>query len=147
MRRLGSVPMLKICVIALLAFSTACFSADSVGGDKPVVVDKRNDGKTIALRPGQRLILRLPSGLGAGYVWELVNHSGACVSAKGEPSTTTGTPAAGSSVGKQELEVFRFKAKKDDCQSELKFNQVRPWGDHATSDSFHLMIRVLDDKK
>jgi hypothetical protein len=69
------------------------------------------------------------------------------VSAEGEPGATTETPAAGSSVGKRELEVFHFKAKQDDCQSELKLKQVRPWGDHATSDSFHLMIRILDGKK
>lgn len=75
--------------------------------DRLVLTDKDN-GRSINLRLGEVLTLRLEASPGTGYGWQVVQDDPALLAPLGKPVME---PLESGKLGAAEYQVFRFKAK------------------------------------
>ncbi len=91
--------------VALLALVLAISGGAPVSAE--MALTEKDDGRTITVKRGDALTVRLPVSLGTGYGWSRIDADEALVAE--EPrveSSTTSLP------GGSEIEVFRFTARK-----------------------------------
>jgi predicted secreted protein len=103
-------------------------------------VTKRDNGKTIHVRPGDVIEVGLDQLGAAGYAWEIQDldgrHFSVLSEATGEP------PSAGDFVGGPALRTWRIQAKREGS-SEIRFLHYRIWeGRENALDTFVLKVRI-----
>jgi inhibitor of cysteine peptidase len=91
-----------------------------------VVLGAEDNGRQVALMPGQMLIIALESNPTTGYSWELAEGDAAVVQQVGEVEFSASAPEGEQLVGAGGTETFRFAAA-EQGQTTLTLIYHRPW--------------------
>jgi len=122
-------------VVLLMALLTAC----GASSDQTVVVTDEANGTTVALRPGQTLVVRLEANPTTGYTWELGEVDRAV------PVGEAGyTPSASDQqmVGSGGTAEWRFEAVGSGT-TVLTLHYLRPWEPNTEpAKTFSLTVNV-----
>lgn len=118
-------------LLLVSSFSTGCAASTDDDSDEAISTDESDlkvklgttdDGKTIAAKPGDQIVVRLP-GLGtAGYEWSVVSNGRLQA-----PRKRTIAPASGSGVGASAAEEFTWSTAGARGTTTLKLQQKRRW--------------------
>jgi inhibitor of cysteine peptidase len=92
---------------------------------EPVTVSAAESGTSVALTPGQDLVVRLPSNPTTGFRWIYVEPKDAVLRVDG-PSTFEGGQSPGGAVGAGGTEIWKLASLKPG-QQQLRFEYRRPW--------------------
>jgi inhibitor of cysteine peptidase len=112
-------------------------AADSSQRAKTATLD--DNGKSIKVAHGARLIIVLPSTPGTGYSWKVDNSAGECLKPLAQPKYV---PARDAMPGEPGKEIFQFRAMKQGT-GELKLDYLRPWEKNvAPAKTFSVTITV-----
>ena len=96
----------------------------------PVTVGKSEANRTIALKPGQELVVRLAGNPTTGYRWAMADGGEPVVAITATPAYKPDAAAQGM-VGVGGVETWRFLAFRPGPQR-LTFEYRRPWEQNAT---------------
>jgi inhibitor of cysteine peptidase len=97
------------------------------GGDlEAVVLDGEDNGDSVALSPGQTLVVSLASNPTTGYSWEVAECDEAVVKQVGEVEYAQAAAKDEQLVGAGGTETFRFEAT-GSGQTTLTLVYQRPW--------------------
>jgi len=104
------------------------------------VLGPADDGRTVEVRAGERIVVELPENATTGYRWEVdLSGLGAMSYAGGGsegPATARPTPGAAST---RRLE---FEAR-GPGEGEIRLRRVRPWeGERSARESYSVTVRV-----
>lgn len=127
-----------LAAVCLPLVLVAC--AAPADGKKPVVATQADDGKTVALAPGDLLHVALSASGGTGYAWTLLKQEGDALKAEAAPQSREagGQPLPGGS----ETSVHAFSAK-GKGEATLSFGLIRPWEkDAKPAETFTLTLQV-----
>lgn len=104
-----------------------------------VVVTQNDRGRTVDVRPGDVIVIRLEENLTTGYGWEIESGEGTVVALEESNHVET----AGMAMGRGGMRVLRFVALAQGSQ-EVRLQLRRPWEppDKAI-EQFSITIRVL----
>ena len=95
-----------------------------------LLLTQADDGHTVAVRPGQPVLLRLLENLSTGYVWRV---------AQAVPGLQELYEAAASgAVGSAGVRTFTFLAPAE--PQDLAFHLVRDWTPEQVERSFHCRL-------
>ena len=90
-----------------------------------VIATAKDDGRTVSLRRGQELELKLQANPSTGYGWAVAHAPEPVLTQEGQPSYRTKvTP--GSNVGASGIETWRFRAAQTGRRT-LRMEYRRPW--------------------
>ena len=95
----------------------------------PITVTEADLHRTVTLRPGQEIVVRLASNRTTGYRWSLVAADDPVLALLASPVYVPDTTPAGA-VGVGGTEVWRLSAFRAGAQT-LSFEYRRPW-EHDT---------------
>jgi predicted secreted protein len=142
--------MLRACLafaaLPLLIASGGCTHdapppVDAAGGvpssSADTVVRLDDDGKTIEVAQGTRVVFKLAASSGTGYAWVAAPVDASVLAAQGERAVERSADAPGA----PKLDVLRFLAKGPGMvvvQLDLK----RPWGDEPAVKTIKVTINV-----
>ena len=90
------------------------------------VLGAEDNGRQVALVPGQMLVIALESNPTTGYSWELIEGDSAVVQQVGEVEFSASAQEGEQLVGAGGTETFRFGAV-DQGQTTLTLVYHRPW--------------------
>ena len=88
-----------------------------------VTVTGTDNGKTVALTPGDTLVVALESNPSTGYVWQVASVDTSLLAQSGQPAFHPGERQMPGAPGQQ---LFKFTAQKSGS-SALRLVYVRPW--------------------
>lgn len=91
-----------------------------------ILLGAEDNGRQVALVPGQMLVIALASNPTTGYSWELAEGDAAVVQQVGEVEFSPSAPEGEQVVGAGGTETFRFGAA-DQGQTTLTLVYHRPW--------------------
>lgn len=110
--------------------------------DAPVQATAKQSGRTLTLKPGATLEVRLAAQLGTGYSWQATAPDAAVLVQEGEPATEPQKPGGPQLVGGPEIQLFRFTAK-GPGKADLKFAYARgfePGKKPVRTATFHIKV-------
>jgi predicted secreted protein len=111
-------PLLFIAVAALVCL-TPCQASDST----PRTLTADNQGQTIRIATGEKVLIRLSAQAGTGYSWQYVSKPSVKVAVQEQPRITTEAEARPGMAEDQAFQVA-ISAK---GKYRLQFHYVRPW--------------------
>ena len=107
-----------------------------------VSLTKANNGRSIEVRQGDEIILRLPENPTTGYGWHIDGADGLSPELS-EHTTGSDQPDAGPRFGKGGVREFRFRAKEPGARR-LDLKHWREWeGERSVTERFGIDIRIL----
>jgi predicted secreted protein len=113
---------------------------------KPLVVDKAHAQRTLVLKPGQELVVRLASNPTTGYRWTLGDASVTALAMSATPAYRQ-DPAAEGVMGAGGVETWRFLAIAPG-RAKLSLEYRRPWEhDAAPAEAIVFDVQVRDSAK
>ena len=112
----------------MVALIAACASSD-FGARGAVLITPESAGRTIELRSGQELLVRLPSNPGPGYRWALAAAPADVLKLEGLPSFER-NPSASNTPSAPGFEIWRFTLARKG-QQVLTFDYRLPWDGDA----------------
>jgi len=115
--------VLALCVVAALL--VACGSAAQAGGSAELRLTEEDAGRQIELKPGQTLVIELPSNPSTGYSWQQQACDEAVLKPVGEIEFRQESAGA-NVVGAGGVEVLRFEAAGQGTTT-LELVYHRPW--------------------
>lgn len=92
---------------------------------KDVRVNKDSNGKEVALKIGQQLIIDIPGNPTTGYIWRAAKLESAVLESAGDPKYQT-RPHAPAMEGVGGTFTFTFRAK-EAGQATINLGYIRPW--------------------
>ncbi len=105
-----------------------------------------DDGKTLTIRPNDRVVVRLPEGAaGGGHLWQLDridDHIIALESKRYEPPPEP-PPGTRPRAGADRTVILTFVAKRPG-QATIALKAARPWDPRAVAKRFLVEIDVTD---
>ncbi|WP_280358303.1 protease inhibitor I42 family protein [Nocardia otitidiscaviarum] len=106
----------------------------------PVTVDRSANGTELDVRPGQRLLIRLPSNPSTGYSWGTVRFDQGILIQDGDPDYQA--DPGPDMPGKGGTETWAFRAERPGTTT-LELVYARPWEEPSDADErFTLTVRV-----
>lgn len=128
MRRIFSVMM----VVILASFTmTAC-------GGKTQTVTEKDNGQTVTVNNGDKLIVKLDGNPTTGYTWQLADYDTSILESAGEPDYKADSLMIGSG-GRY---TYTFTALKPG-EVTLQFNYLRTWEkDTAPAETYSVTVVV-----
>lgn len=108
-----------------------------------VAIMKEDDGKTVYVKNGSSLQLRLPENPSTGYTWQFVKSTGGeCVEFIGQQNfIPSGEPQM---AGKPGLKVFSFRIKQTGTM-EMELANYRTWeGASSATDRFRVTVKIVE---
>lgn len=124
----------------MIALAGACASTD-FGPHGAVMITPENAGRTIELRSGQELLVRLPSNPAMGYRWALAAAPADVLKLEGLPSFER-NPNGANRPGVPGFEVWRFTLARKG-QQVLTFDYRLPWdGDAPPAQQLSFTVTV-----
>lgn len=107
-----------------------------------VVLTEADHGRTLTVKKGCRVELRLPEQAGTGYVWQLQSFDANALEFLGQQNFVPADTAE--MVGKPGLTVFSARAKTPG-QTRVALQQYRPWeGESAAINRFAVTLKVVE---
>ncbi|MCL6450069.1 MAG: protease inhibitor I42 family protein [Acetobacteraceae bacterium] len=136
----GSKPALGVALALGLAVLLALCAGPAGCGRSTVFVSADASGTAITLRPGQRLVVELPSNPSTGFQWTLWTPPDATVLAP-EGSEFVAPPSSSPAVGQAGKELWQFSAT---AQGKTGFTlaYARPWESRPPESEFTLSVEV-----
>ena len=129
--------------LRFLGLALALLPLATIAQVKTVTLDQQTDGKTIPVRKGAPIVLRLPAQLGTGYRWMIVNTP-AVLTLTDEPKVDAAKPESDQSVGSAEMQRFQFVAARVGS-GVLKLAYKRSWQRHAAPQrTFSVTVAVSE---
>lgn len=95
--------MRELCVAAAIALTV--FGCSS--GPKKTDLDARDDGRTVEMKPGDELLIKLQANRAQGYRWTLVGPQSKVLFKQGDPMYARPLTAAPEAGG---IETWSFRA-------------------------------------
>lgn len=86
-------------------------------------VSTADNGKTIAIRPGQSILIKLPAQFGTGYSWQLVNPKNKDLVIVERPPSESESPHE---PGSTQTQVFRLSFT-GSGEADVVLHYRRPW--------------------
>ncbi|HKQ65527.1 MAG TPA: protease inhibitor I42 family protein [Methylomirabilota bacterium] len=124
----------------MIVLAGACASTD-FGPHGAVMITPENAGRTIELRSGQELLVRLPSNPAMGYRWALAAAPADVLKLEGLPSFER-NPNGANRPGAPGFEVWRFTLARKG-QQVLTFDYRLPWdGDAPPAQQLSFTVTV-----
>lgn len=117
-----NVTVRQVLVVVILGMGAAAWIAQAPAAEKPVVVDKQSDGKTVEAVVGQPIEIQVTNSGGTGFAWSLEKIEGDAVKSLGGPVTVAAVRIPGGRV----QSAFSFKAEKVG-KSEVTLVLRRAW--------------------
>ena len=111
----------------------------ALAADAPRQLGPKDSGRSIVLKTGETLEVRLPAQLGTGYGWRVTAPAAALLAQDGEAKTE---PAAMPAPGGPEVQVFRFTVRAAG-QADLSLDYARsfePGSKPLRSVTYHLKV-------
>jgi len=103
-----------------------------------IVVTRSDRGRTIDVRPGDVIVIRIEENLTTGYGWEIESGEGTVVALE----ESNYVEAAGMATGRSGMRLLRFIARAPGSQ-EVRLQLRRPWDPpDKTIEQFSITIRV-----
>lgn len=115
------------------ARAAAAAEATDARAPRDVVLTDPADGASVALAPGDRLVVRLVVQLGTGYGWSVV-RAPPCLTQEGDPVTERDPDGT-------EHQRFAFAAR-DAGAGDLELALVRPWDRAHPSRTVRVVVTV-----
>jgi len=104
-----------------------------------IIVTQSDRGRTVDVRPGDVIVIRLEENLTTGYGWEIESGKGTVVAL--EESNYVEAP--GRAMGRGGMRLLRFVALAQGSQ-EVRLQLRRPWDPPGKAvEQFSITIRVL----
>jgi predicted secreted protein len=135
-----------ICLIlALPAASPGIWEDTAMADDPPtVILTVRAKQTELLLRKGEVLELKMETGGGTGFTWQVAKNNKELCKLKGEPTTEKLGKAK---PGAPYLLVFRFEALAKGT-NELELHYRRPFEkDKPPAKTYNLTIQIVDSEK
>jgi inhibitor of cysteine peptidase len=117
--------------------------AQSARGTPAISLTDNDSGKTIAMKVGQSLAIRLPANPTTGYSWTLADKPELLPLRKSEYVAGAGKDGAMGAGGTQ---VFGFAAA-DSGTATIKLNYRRPWENDPPARSFTVTVNITPSPK
>ena len=127
--------------IAIMAASVGI--AQSVRSTPTIGVTDKDSGKTIAMRVGQTLAIRLPANPTTGYSWTLAEKPELLVLIKSEYA---GAATKDGAMGSGGTQIFAFEAR-DTGAATITLNYRRPWENDPPARRFTVTVNITPGPK
>jgi len=112
-------------------------SADAAPASDDTVVRLEDDGKTLEVSAGKRIVFKLASNSGTGYVWTPAPVDATILVQQGEREVERTSDLPGGS----KLDVLRFAAKGPGTVT-VQVDLKRPWGDQPVAKTLKVTVTV-----
>ena len=110
------------------------------GEGQVVTLTPADNGKTVDVHKGNKIVVQIDENLTTGYSWALDKDVGDSVSLQNSDFT----PAGKAGIGAGGQRIFTFVACKEGA-AVIKFKRWREWeGDKSIADRFGFTIRVVE---
>jgi inhibitor of cysteine peptidase len=129
--------LMRTVVVMSFIMIFALFSGCGTNGSSLTDAD---NGKQIAVRPGEMLSLTLESNPTTGYSWQVLEIDSAVLAQEGDPEYKQSSVAEGL-VGAGGTETFRFKTAGSE-ETTLSLGYMRPWESVQPVETFTTQVEV-----
>ena len=129
--------LMRTVVVMSFILIFALFSGCGTNGSSLTDAD---NGKQIAVRPGEILTLTLESNPTTGYSWQVMELDSAVLTQVSDPEYKQSSGAEGL-VGAGGTETFRFKAV-GSSETTLELGYTRPWESVPPVETFTIQVDV-----
>lgn len=139
MRRLA-IAVVVVAIAGVVALRGLLTRSDATFAESAAVsLDEADNGGTVSIKFGGRLIIGLASNPSTGFTWSIVEKP-PCLDERG--SRDAGGKPSGNNVGVPGRRIFEF-AGNGTCSGKLKFEYRRSWEkDVAAAKTFEVFVRV-----